>query len=59
MIDFLDSVLGSYTPVLNPDGFIAAGFAGVDFPYLFRAFFLLVVIYSVLRIIGGCVCKMY
>lgn len=59
MIDFLNSVLGVYTPVLNPDGYIAAGMAGIDFPYIFRCIFFLVVIYSVLRIIGGCVCKMY
>lgn len=59
MIEFFQSVLGSYTPVLNPDGFVAAGLAGVDFPYVFRAVFLALVVYSVLKCIGGMICRMY
>lgn len=59
MIAFFQSVLGSYTPVLNPDNTVAIGFAGVDFPYVFRAVFLALVVYSVLKCIGGCICKMY
>lgn len=59
MIEFFQSVLGSYSPILNPDGSIAIGMAGLDFPYIFRAVFLLVVVYSVLKCIGGMICKMY
>ena len=59
MIAFFQSVLGSYTPVLNPDNTVAIGLAGVDFPYLFRAVFLALVVYSVLKCLGGCICKMY
>lgn len=59
MIAFFQSVLGSYTPVLNPDNTVAIGLAGVDFPYVFRAVFLALVVYSILKCIGGCICKMY
>ena len=59
MIEFFRTVLGTYTPIVNPDGFVAAGFAGVDFPYVFRAIFLALVVYSVLKCVGGCICKMY
>ena len=59
MIAFFQSVLGTYTPVLNPDQSVAIGLAGVDFPYVFRAVFLALVVYSVLKCIGGCICKMY
>lgn len=59
MIEFFQSVLGTYTPILNPDDTIAIGLAGVDFPYVFRAVFLLVVVYSVLKCIGGLICRIY
>lgn len=59
MIAFFQSVLGTYTPVLNPDNTVAIGLAGVDFPYVFRAVFLALVVYSVLKCLGGCICKMY
>ena len=59
MIEFFQSVLGTYTPILNPDDTIAIGLAGVDFPYVFRAVFLLVVVYSVLKCIGGIICRIY
>lgn len=59
MIEFFQSVLGTYSPILNPDDTIAIGLAGVDFPYVFRAVFLLVVVYSVLKCIGGIICRIY
>lgn len=59
MTEFFRIVLGSYTPICNPDGTIALGMAAIDFPYVFRAVFLLVVVYSVLKCVGGCICKMY
>lgn len=58
-ISFFESVLGSYTPVLNPDFTVAAGMAGLDYPYIFRAVFLAIVVYSVLKCVGGMICKMY
>lgn len=59
MIDFFNSILGVYSPIVNPDGTIAFGFAGVDFPYVFRAVFFALVVYSVLKCIGGIICKSY
>lgn len=58
-VDFLTGLLGTYTPVLNPDGTIAAGFSGLDIPYIFRAVVFCIVIYSVFKLIGGVVCKTY
>ena len=58
-ISFLSDLLGPYCPVVNPDGTIAAGFAGVDFPFIFRAIIFCIVIYSVFRVIGGLICKNY
>lgn len=57
---FLDSVLGSYSPVtydVGSDVLIPDGFAGVDWPYLVRAAALLLVIWCVLRLIGGLICR--
>lgn len=58
-ISFFESVLGTYTPVLNPDLTVATGMAGLDYPYIFRAVFLAIVVYSVLKCVGGMICKMY
>lgn len=58
-ITFLDNLFGTYSPVLNPDGTIAAGFAGLDFPYIFRAIIFCIVVYSLFRVIGGLICKNY
>lgn len=58
-IAFFESLLGVYTPVLNIDGSVAVGMAGVDFPYIFRCIFFGIVVFSVLRIIGGVICKTY
>lgn len=58
-ISFLNSLLGTYTPVLNPDGTIAAGFAGLDIPYIFRAVVFCIVVYSIFRVLGGLICKTY
>ncbi len=58
-ISFLNGLFGSYSPVLNPDGTIAAGFAGLDIPYIFRAIIFCIVVYSIFRVIGGLICKTY
>lgn len=57
---FLDSVLGAYTAVTYQYGnesIIPDGFAGVDWPYLVRAVALLIVVWCVLRLIGGLICR--
>lgn len=57
---FLDSVLGSYSPITydaGSDVLIPDGFAGVDWPYLIRAAAFLLVVWCVLRIVGGLICR--
>ena len=56
--DFLDSILGTYTPI-SFEGIPLQGMAGVDYPYLIRAAVFLLTIYSVYKIIGGLICKIY
>lgn len=56
-IAFLNNLLGTYTPVLNSDGTIAPGFAGLDIPYIFRAIIFSIVVYSLFRVLGGMICK--
>lgn len=56
--DFLDGLLGTYTPVVDSAGSIASGFAGVDYPYLIRAVVFCIVLFCVLRTIGGMICRM-
>jgi len=56
--DFLNSLLGVYTPVADSSGIIPYGMAGVDWPYVFRAVLFCIVIYSLLRTLGGMLCKM-
>lgn len=66
--EWLSSILGEYTPVTynvtqvanDPDfgviqvvdSYVAKGLAGVDWEYIFTALLLLVVIYSVFRLLG-------
>lgn len=61
--DFLDNVLGSYSPVSYLDGsgvsVIPAGFSGVDWSYVIAGVLLIVCIYSVFKLIGGVICKMF
>lgn len=57
MIEFLNNVLGTYTPIINRAGEIPAGMAGVDWPYLIRAAAFLLVFYCVFRILGGVILK--
>lgn len=59
---FIVSVLGSYTPVVYNNGvsdIIPGGFAGVDWSYVIAGAILCIVIYSVFKLIGACICKMY
>lgn len=57
LISALTEFVGrSYTPItyiVGEDTVVAAGFAGVDWPWLCSVALLIVVLYSVLRLIGG------
>lgn len=58
---FLDALLGVYTPVSYTEAgtnVIPAGLAGVDIAYCVRALVFLVVLWAILRILGGLICKM-
>lgn len=61
MVDFLQSVLGEYVPVVYEYFDIAldqyhevipSGMAGVDWPYIIGGLAFLIMLYSVFRIIG-------
>lgn len=56
--DFLDSILGTYSPIVYQNVPLQ-GMAGVDYPYLVRAAVFLLTIYSVYKIIGGLICRIY
>lgn len=58
-IQFLNSLFGTYTPVADSSGQIAAGMAGVDYPYVFRAILFVVVVYSVFKLLGAIITKTY
>lgn len=66
--DFLISVLGVYEPVTyevynaateSYDSIVANGLAGVDWLYVGSLFLLIVVIYCVLKCLGGLICKIF
>ncbi len=61
MIEFIQSILGTYTPVTYEvynaatetyDQIIGNGFSGVDWPYVVGAAAFLIMLWSVFRIIG-------
>lgn len=66
---FFESVFGVYTPVTYLDSFldssgdvveverIASGLAGVDWTYVLSVVAFLIVLYGVLRIIGGVISR--
>lgn len=65
MLELITSIFGSYTPVTyelynavteSYDTVVAQGFAGVDWPYILAVGGFFLVLYSILRIIGGIVC---
>lgn len=59
--NFLTSLFGSYVPVTYQYGgesIIPDGLAGVDFQYLGRVLIFAILLWSLLRLIGGMVCKM-
>lgn len=65
MLELISSIFGRYTPVTyevynalteSYDTVVAQGFAGVDWPYILAVGGFFLVLYSILRIIGGIVC---
>lgn len=57
---FLENVLGVYTPntfTIGSDVYIPSGAAGVDIGYCIRAAIFLVVLWALLRILGGMLCR--
>lgn len=65
MLELITSIFGSYTPITyeiynavteSYDTVVAQGFAGVDWPYILAVGGFFLVLYSILRIIGGIVC---
>lgn len=66
--DFLSSVLGEYTPVSyevydiasdTVSRVIPSGVAGVDWLYVGSLLLLVVVIFCVLKCLGGLICKIF
>lgn len=58
---FLSDLLGTYNPpmyIYQQESIIPDGFAGVDWVYLIRAVVFVVVLWSVLRLLGGLICRM-
>lgn len=49
----LIQLFGTYEPVTDTSGVIANGFAGVDWPFVFSCLIFCIVLFCVLRMIGG------
>lgn len=59
-VEFLSGLLGPYIPItynLEGNSVIPSGLAGVDWPYIIRAVVFIVVLWSILRILGGMLCR--
>lgn len=61
--DFLYRVLGNYNPITYIDGsgtaIIPSGASGIDWSYIVSSFLLIVCIYSVFKLLGAVICKMF
>lgn len=65
MLELIETIFGQYTPVTYQvynaategyDTVIAHGMAGVDWPYLLAVAGFFLVLYCILRILGGVIC---
>lgn len=65
MLELITTIFGTYQPVTyevynavteSYDIVVAQGFAGVDWPYILAVGGFFLVLYSIMRIIGGIVC---
>lgn len=61
--EFMQELFGAYVPISYTDStgvsIIPAGFAGVNWEYILGVALFGIIIYSLLRIIGGLVCRNY
>lgn len=57
IVEFLRSVIGTYTPVTGNDGTVLHGIAGVNFEYIISGLLVVLCVYCVFKIIGGMICK--
>lgn len=61
--EFMQAIFGDYIPVSYTDGagnsIIPAGVAGVDWQYVLGVALFCIIVYSLLRIVGGFICKNY
>lgn len=57
---FLDNLLGQYQPItytIDQTNVIPAGLSGIDVPYCVRAAVFIIVLWALLRIVGGMICR--
>lgn len=57
---FLDVLLGAYEPItftIGNDTYIPSGLSGVDISYCVRAGVFVIVLWALLRILGGMLCR--
>lgn len=59
LVEFVNSVLGDYVPVVDNLGNIPAGFSGVNWEYVCCGALLVLTVYSVFKILGGMICKIF
>lgn len=61
--EFMADIFGDYIPVTYTDSsgidIIPAGVAGVDWQYVLGVVLFCIIVYSLLRIVGGLICKNY
>lgn len=55
MASALQAILGTYSPLLQPDGTVVIGIAGVDWQYLIRSGIFGIALFSVFALIGAAV----
>lgn len=59
--EFLEALFGHYTPITyqttSGDFIIPAGLAGVDWTYISSVGLFALIVYAMLRILGGLICK--
>lgn len=61
--EFMQAIFGNYIPVTYTDSagnsIIPAGVAGVDWQYVLGVVLFCIIVYSLLRIVGGLICRNY
>lgn len=61
--EFMQAIFGNYNPITYTDSagveIIPSGLSGVDWQYVLGVVLFCVIVYSLLRILGGLICKNY